>query len=105
VCRKIFLGSLALAMKDRETGKGKEGRGGERRGEEGRGEGRGGGGRGEGKGWKWGEVCFMVLGGMDAPVRDSANRRLQYGSSIPQPNLLILLSHRILLLLSPSLLQ
>jgi hypothetical protein len=32
---KIFLGSLSLAMKDKETGKGKEGRR-ERKGEEGR---------------------------------------------------------------------
>jgi hypothetical protein len=50
VCRKIFLGSLALAMKDRETGKGKEGRGGGERGGESGGEreGREGGGGREG---------------------------------------------------------
>jgi hypothetical protein len=36
---KTFLGSLALAMKDREIGKGKEGRVGEKRGGEERAEG------------------------------------------------------------------
>jgi hypothetical protein len=60
-------------MKDRKTGKGKEGRGGRRGKREREGEGREGKGegRGEGKGSKWGEVRFMVLGGggMDAPGR------------------------------------
>jgi hypothetical protein len=57
---KIFLGSLALAMKDRKTGKGKEGRGGRREGIGGEEGGREGKGR---EGMEMGEVCFMVLGG------------------------------------------
>jgi hypothetical protein len=69
VSKNFFrLASARHEGQENRKGKGGEerGKGGEERGEESGGERR----EGEGKGRDGnGEVCFMVLGGMDAPVR------------------------------------